>query len=334
MLLEEVAVEVGDVRGGAAVEGAEVGDDFAPEGRILAVAPGLEDGGEGAAGVDVAVFADAQEKEPVEDALDGFVEAGAFEEVGAVVAADEVGGQAAAGFVEEVEEIGVDGAGALGLEEPLLPGFGLGLGFPGQGGDEALDGAGGDGVAGEEVPHGPRVLGVFKEVPGRPLAGLHVVGAGLAADEVDLDFLEVGEDGEDEALVPGVALGLEGIALVQGFGGFLGLADEPVLPVGAEEVIGALLAAGDLGAALDFDFAVLGNVAQLVLDVPAEGTEEGIEEFLPDAGFVVGRALVLLEVLFELGDEAEELGLEAFEPGGVGRRRFWQGGVLLHGAAC
>ena len=118
MFLEEVAVEPGDVRSGAVVEGAEVGDDVAPEGGVLAVAPDLEDVGEGTAGVDVAVFADAEEEQAVEDALDGFVEAGAFEEVGAVVVADEVGGEAAAGFVEEVEEIGVDGAGAVGLEEP------------------------------------------------------------------------------------------------------------------------------------------------------------------------------------------------------------------------
>lgn len=75
---------------------------------------------------------------------------------------------------------------------------------------------------------------------------------------------------------------------------------------------------------------MLGDQPALVLDVPPEGAEEGIEEFLADAGFVVGRALVLLEVLLELGDEAGEFGLEAFEPRGVGRGGLWGRG-RLHG---
>ena len=198
-------------------------------------------------------------------------------------------------------------------------GFGLAGGLARQGRDEPLDGAAGDGVAGEQIPHFLRDFGVFEKMPGFPFAGFGFVGVRLAADEVDLDFLEVGEDGEDEALVPGVALGLEGVAGVELFGGFLGLADEPVLPVGAEEIVGALLAAGNLGAALDLDFAVLGNVPELVFDVPAEGAEQGVQEFLPDAGFVVGGALVLLEILLELGDEAGEFGLEVSKPRAIRR---------------
>ena len=138
----------GGVFGSGFVQGQGGRAQLAGRGILGAVAPGFQDIGEGAAGIDVAVLADAQEEEAVEDALDGFVKAGAFEEIGAVVVADQVGGQLAAGFVEEIKEIGVDGAGAVGLEEPLLFGLGLGNGLAREGSDELLDGTGRDGVAG------------------------------------------------------------------------------------------------------------------------------------------------------------------------------------------
>ena len=86
--------------------------------------------------------------------------------------------------------------------------------------------------------------------------------------------------------------------------------------MGAEKVVGALLASANLGAALGLDFAVLRDEAGAVLDVPAEGAEEGVEEFLAEAGFVVGAALVGREVPAEGFDQAVQLGLKGFEVGG------------------
>jgi hypothetical protein len=221
--LEEVAVEERNVRRRATVQSAEVADHDAPEGilgrsdtagseaggRLFAEferflvgpgtvvlveipPPGLHEGIQPGAGVNVAVFADAEEEEAVEDALDGFVEAGAFEEVGAVVVLEQVGGEFAAGGVEQAEELGVQGAGAVGLEEPLLAGLALAGGALGQGLDEPVNAAGGDLVAGEQIPDFLRDERKFAEVPGFPEAHEWLVGHGFAADDVELELLEVG----------------------------------------------------------------------------------------------------------------------------------------------
>ena len=63
------------------------------------------------------------------------------------------------------------------------------------------------------------------------------------------------------------------------------------------------------------DFAMLRDEAGAVLDVPAEGAEEGIEEFLAEAGFVVGAALVGGKVPAERLDQAVQLGLKGFQGG-------------------
>jgi hypothetical protein len=127
--LEEVAVEERDVRRRAAVQRAEVPDERVPKralggaqaaaavvgGRLLAeferlrvcaaggvggvvIAPVSEDALQRAAGVNVAILANAEKQEAVKNALDGFVQLGAFEEVRAVVVLEEVGGEFAAGF--------------------------------------------------------------------------------------------------------------------------------------------------------------------------------------------------------------------------------------------
>ena len=69
--------------------------------------------------INVAVFADAEKEDAVEDALDGFVEFVALDEFGVVVLLVEVGGEFLARLVEEMEELGVGRAGAVGLDDPL-----------------------------------------------------------------------------------------------------------------------------------------------------------------------------------------------------------------------
>ena len=70
--------------------------------------PCFEQGLKLGAQVNVAGFADAEEQEAVQDALDGLVEPRSFEQIGAVVVADQVGGQGSPLAVQEVEEIGVE----------------------------------------------------------------------------------------------------------------------------------------------------------------------------------------------------------------------------------
>ena len=112
-------------------------------------------------------------------------------------------------------------------------------------------------------------------------------------------------------------------------GGLLGLADEAVGRVSAEEVVGAFLASADLGAALGLDFAVLGDKPGPVLDVPAQRAEEGIEEFLAETGFIVARALVGDQVPPEGFDQAIQFDLEGLKRGGVRHD-----GEVLRGAAA
>lgn len=130
VFFEEVAVEKWDMGGRAAVEMAEMANDAAPEevfrsfgsrevrgrwlveferalaaGAVVAAgvaAPGLEHRIEAKACVDVAVFTNAKEEDAIEDALSGFVQLVAVEEIFAVVGAEEIGSEFAAGFVEEV----------------------------------------------------------------------------------------------------------------------------------------------------------------------------------------------------------------------------------------
>ena len=305
-----------------AVRGAEV--------AVLAViAPGPDKAVKRASGINISVLADAQEQNAVEDVLDSFVKLGAFEQVGAVVVMQEVGGEFAAGFIQEVEEVGVERAGAVRLEQPALLAFPLAGGALGEGLNDLIDAADGDALAGEEVPDFLGDERVLAEVPRLPEADVRLVFEGLAANNEDFHLLEVGEDSQGQALVPRVAFGLEGVSGVEFFGGLLGLADEAVGRVSAEKVIGALLAAANLGPALGLDFSVLRDQAGPVLDVPAQRTEEGVEEFLTETGFIIARALVGGEVPSEGFDKAVQFGLEGLVCGGVRHD-----GKVLRGAAA
>jgi hypothetical protein len=93
--------------------------------------------------------------------------------------------------------------------------------------------------------------------------------------------------------------------------------------MGAEEVVGALLAPADPGATLDLDFAVLGDEAGLVLDVPAEGAEERVEEFLAETRLVIVGTLIGGEVLCEDLDQAGKLALERVNADRGGHATFF-----------
>jgi len=103
---------------------------------------------------------------------------------------------------------------------------------------------------------------------------------------------------------------------VEFLSGLFGFADEAVAAIDAEEVVGAFLAALNLGAGFDFDFAVFLDEAGGIGDVPAEGGEEGVEEVVAELGFDVAGLFVFGEVVGKGFDKAEEFGLEGFESGG------------------
>ena len=166
-----------------------------------------------------------------------------------------------------------------------------------------VNAAGGDALAGEEVPEPLRHERILAELEGLPEAHLRLVLERLAADDEDFEFVEIREHGQGQALVPGVTLGLEDGLRVEFLGRFLGLAYEAVSGVGAEQVVGAFLASTNLGAAFGLDLAMLRDEAGLVLNIPAEGAEEGIEEFLAEIGLVVSSTLVGGEVSAKNFDE-------------------------------
>ena len=145
----------------------------------------------------------------------------------------------------------------------------------------------------------------------RPALGLSVGRACPAV--VDRELLEVGQDGERQFRRPGIAAQLKGRAEIvfQIDGGLLGFEEELARAADAKAVVGRLGVAADLDGILVDDIFVRFGVALLVVDVPAEGLEERIEELPPQLGFVVALALIGFAVL-----------LEAVDEGGNDRRRL------------
>ena len=333
--LEKIAVEKRDVRGRAAVERAKVADDGTPEGifgrtdavatiiggrffaqfkRLLMraasgvfvaglFAPRLDDALQRRAGVNVAVFANAEKEDAVNDALAGFGELVAFEQFVVVVVFVNVGSEVAPGLVEKFQKIIVERAIAVGLDEPLLAGLARAGGFLGQRIQRLINAAGGDFVAGEQIPKFAGNERVLAEVPAFPFADVRLVNVRLAADDVDFQFLKIGEDGHRHAFVPGIAFGLEGVAGVKFLGGFFGLANETVALVGAEKIIGAFASAADLRGAFNLHFALLLDEAGAIFHVPAERAEEGIEKIVAQLGFGVTGLFEFGEAFAERFDE-------------------------------
>lgn len=73
----------------------------------------------------------------------------------------------------------------------------------------------------------------------------------------------------------------------------------------AEFVVGGFGLAFDVEGGFLDDLAVLGGVALLVGEVPAQGGEEGVEEFTAELGLVVVAGAVLVAGVGEALDEVE-----------------------------
>jgi hypothetical protein len=157
----------------------------------------------------------------------------------------------------------------------------------------------------------------------RPLCSAIIQSECIVTNDEEFEIFEVGGERERKFFVPGVTFGLEGMFGVEFFGGFFGFANEAVAAGNAEEVVGAFLAAGDLGAGFDFDFAMFLDEAGGIGDVPAEGSEEGVEEIVAELGFDVAGFFVFGKVVGEGIDQAGEFGLEGVEGGG------WHVGVRI-----
>jgi len=234
-------------------------------------------------GLEAAVFGHAQEDDAVNGALDGGVEVVGGE---GGVAQGEVAGEAFAPSLDLAEELGVHlGGAALAL-----------------GGGVLVEGAGPDGVAGEDVPQLAPAVGVLVagEVEGARGGGF-VAGAGPGGAVVDGELLEVREDGDGDLAAPPVAAELEGGGGVGGEvdAAFLGLDVELGRGADAEGVVGGALLALDVEAVLRDDLAVLRGDEGGVAQVPAEGLEEGVNEGLTDVGLLGARPAVGVAVLGE-----------------------------------
>jgi hypothetical protein len=73
-----------------------------------------------------------------------------------------------------------------------------------------------------------------------------------------------------------------------------------------EAVVGSFGLLPDLDGVLVYDFLVRLGIAGPVGHVPAEGLEQGIEELLPELGFVVLAGFVVVAVPLEVFDESED----------------------------
>jgi hypothetical protein len=153
------------------------------------------------------------------------------------------------------------------------------------------------------------------EVPAFPFADLRFIQARLAANDEDLQFLEVGEYGEGQVLVLGVAFALKGVTRMEFFGGFLGFANKTFAALGAEKIIGAFLASLNLSSAFDLDFPFRLNQPGPIFHVPAQRAEEGIEKIFAEFGFDVVRAFEFGQVPLEAGDETVQFLFESCERG-------------------
>lgn len=120
-----------------------------------------------------------------------------------------------------------------------------------------------------------------------------------ATDDVNFDFFEVGKNRNRQIFVPSIPLGWEGILGMQFFSGFLGPAYKAVTPIGAEKIIGTLLASLNLRPALNLNLTFGLNQPGSVLHVPAEGAKERIKKIFAEFGFHAVRAFEFGKIAFE-----------------------------------
>src|ERR1035437_1713677 len=149
MRLEKIAIEIGNVRRRGAIQRAEVPDNGTPK-RIFLRAnsartkvsgwffaklqrflmrttafflvkispPRFDNGNKKDTRINIAVFADAEKQDAVEDVLDSFIEFVPFKQIFTVVVLKQVACKFTTGFVEKVEKFDIKRT--LGLDEPLL----------------------------------------------------------------------------------------------------------------------------------------------------------------------------------------------------------------------
>lgn len=136
----------------------------------------------------------------------------------------------------------------------------------------------------------------------------------------ELEFLEVCQDDEGNLLrVSRVVLSLEDMVhIVERHGGCLGFDEKLGVAIYAETVVRPEVG-GDAffmgGKYLNDDIALIRRFMGLVLDVPSEGFEEGVEEIDSDLGFGVALLEVVVFVLFELFDQRLKVSFEGLEIG-------------------
>lgn len=131
----------------------------------------------------------------------------------------------------------------------------------------------------------------------------------LDAAIVNGEFLEVGKDAERELGGPGVAAELEGgLGLVlDDDGRFFGFEKEFAGAADAKAVVRRFGGFADFDGVFVNDVFIGFGVTGVVIDIPAEGFEEGIKEFAAELGFVVVAGFVGIELLLETGNEIENL---------------------------
>src|ERR1035437_2863451 len=154
MRLEKIAVEIGNMRWRAAIQRAEVPDNGTPK-RIFWRAnsarnkgsgwffaklqrflmrttafflvkispPRFDNGNKEDSRINVAVFADAEKQDSVEDVLDSFIEFVPFKKIFTVVVLKQVACKFTTSFVEQIKKLDIQRAGTVGFDEPLLAGF-------------------------------------------------------------------------------------------------------------------------------------------------------------------------------------------------------------------
>ena len=260
------------------------------EARIDAVA--IDEGLESSVVFDAARLTDAQEDDAVNDALNGEVEF-ALGQPG--VAEGEVLGEFLAPALDGFQEghIDFDGAalGLAGVGEFIVPTIV-------------------DGFAGEAFVNPIPFLGVVPEGAIEDARGAGgVVLAGFEAAIIDGKLLEVGEEAQREFGGPGIATELKGGAdvLLDVDGRLFGFEKEFARVVQAEAVVRGFDRAGDADLVFVDDVLVGFGFTGGVINVPAQGLEEGVEELAADLGFVVLAGLVGVVVPGETLDEFLDL---------------------------
>ncbi|MDP8215106.1 MAG: hypothetical protein RAO92_04335 [Candidatus Euphemobacter frigidus] len=118
---------------------------------------------------------------------------------------------------------------------------------------------------------------------------------------IDGKLFKVGEDREGEPGGPGIAAELVGGADLPFYinGGFLGFDKELASSPDPKTIIGGLGDATDFDGVFGDDVLVSLGVALLIVDVPAQGLEERIDELGANVGFLVTGTFISFQVSVE-----------------------------------